>query len=353
MRSLRIGTTAVGLEHRPFVIAELSGNHGGSLERALRIVHAAADAGASAVKLQTFTPDSMTLDLDRPDFTITEPSSLWYGRRLYDLYAEAATPWEWHRTILDHAAELGLVAFSSPFDVEAVRFLESLDVPCYKIASLENNDNRLIEAVARTGKPVIISTGASTLEEVDEAVEVARGAGCRELILLKCTSGYPTPPQDANLLAVPMMRARYGCEIGLSDHSAGIGVAVAAVALGASVVEKHVIDSRASGGVDAAFSLEPDELAALVTETGRAQQARGEAVLAPTSSEEGTRSRRRSLYVTANIRAGERFHDDNVRSVRPSRGLHPRHLEEVLGSTATTDLDAGTALRWDHIGRSS
>lgn len=346
---MHIGDRPVGPGYAPFVIAEMSGNHNGSLERALRIVDAAAEAGASAVKLQTFTADSMTLDVDSPGFVIEEPDSLWYGRRLHDLYAEAATPWEWHPEIMRHASDRGIVCFSSPFDVDAVAFLEGLGSPCFKIASLENNDHRLIEAVAATGKPVIISTGASTLQEVDEAVCIARGSGCKDLVLLKCTSGYPAPAEDANLRAIPMLRERYGCEVGFSDHTHGIGAAIAAVSLGATVIEKHVTDNRDFRGVDAAFSLEPEELAMLVDEADRGRRALGAPDLSPTESESGTRQRRRSLYVIQNIRKGEPFTDRNVRSIRPGSGLHPRHLREVIGAIAAQDLAAGTPLSWEVV----
>lgn len=343
---MRIGDTDVGVGHAPFVIAEMSGNHNGSFERALRIVDAAAEAGASALKLQTYTADTMTLNSDQPGFVIEEPTSLWYGRRLHDLYHEAHTPWDWHAQLMERARELGLLCFSSPFDSSAVAFLESLDVPCYKIASLENVDHPLIRVVAATGKPVIISTGASTLDEVDEAVEVARDAGCSNLVILRCTSGYPAKPDDANLVTIPMLRERYGCEVGLSDHSHGIGVSIAAVALGATVIEKHLIEDRAAGGVDAAFSMEPDQLRQLVEEADRARRALGTTEFKPTPSEEGARRRRRSLYVTEDLNEGDVLTEENLRSLRPGQGLHPKHRDALVGRHVARDIPAGTPADW-------
>ncbi len=343
---MRIGDRDVGAGAPPFVIAEMSGNHNGSFERALRIVDAAADAGASAVKLQTYTADTMTLDSDQPGFVIEEPTSLWYGRRLYDLYEQAHTPWEWHEPLMQHARERGLLCFSSPFDASAVGFLEGLDVPCYKIASLENVDHPLIRTVATTGKPMIISTGASTLEEVDEAVQVARDAGCDDLVVLRCTSGYPAPADEANLRAIPMLRERYGCEIGLSDHSLGIGVALAAVALGATVIEKHLVDDRDAGGVDAEFSMEPAELARLVEEAERARRSLGTASFKPSASEAGARTRRRSLYITQDLKAGDELTAQNLRSIRPGFGLHPKYQDGLFGRRVLRDVRAGTPADW-------
>jgi pseudaminic acid synthase len=350
---MRIGGIEVGLGQSPFVIAEMSGNHNGSFERALRIVDAAAAAGATALKLQTYTADTMTLDSNRPGFVIEEPTSLWYGRKLYDLYGEAHTPWEWHPPIMQRARELGLLCFSSPFDASAVAFLEELDVPCYKIASLENVDHPLIQTVAATGKPMIISTGASTLQEVDEAVEVARDAGCHALVVLRCISGYPAPPDDANLRAIPMLRQRYGCEVGLSDHSLGIGVAIAAVALGATVIEKHLVEDRAAGGIDAAFSMEPDELARLIEEADRARRSLGTPNFVPAASEAGARTRRRSLYITEDLEAGDELTVHNLRSIRPGFGLHPKHHDELIGQRVVRALSAGTPADWALIGRAA
>jgi len=343
---LEIGGVPVGINHPPFVIAEMSGNHGGSLDRALGIVDAAARSGATAIKLQTFTADSMTLDTDAPGFVIEDPASLWHGRRLYDLYAEAATPYEWVPAIMDRAANRGLLCFSSPFDVEAVEFLDGLGVPCFKIASLENNDHALIAAAASTGKPLIISTGASTIEEVDEAVDVARSAGCTELVLLKCTSSYPAEPNEVDLRAIPMLRERYGCEVGFSDHTTGIGAAIAAVALGASVIEKHLTDKRSAGGVDAAFSIEPTEMGVLVAECERARKAVGVPELRILQSEAGTRARKRSLFIIRNLAAGDIVTHGHVRSLRPKLGLPPGALPSVLGLRVANDTQAGTPVTW-------
>lgn len=346
---MQIGGIPIGQEHPVFVIAELSGNHGGSLERALSIVDAAARSGATAIKLQTFTADSMTIDSDAPEFRIENPDSLWFGRTLHDLYSEAATPYEWVPVIMRRAAEQGLLCFSSPFDADAVEFLNSLGVPCFKIASLENNDFELIEAAASTGKPLLISTGATTVDEIDQSVDVARAAGCRDLALLKCTSSYPANPDDVNLRAIPMLRERYGCEVGFSDHTAGIGVSTAAVALGASIVEKHLIDSRALGGVDAAFSAEPAEMATLVDACNSARKALGVPELQVAVAERGARSRRRSLYAATDIRKGMRIRRHHVRSGRPAGGLHPKHLQAILNAQAAAEIAAGTPLAWSHL----
>lgn len=338
---MQIGGIPVGREHPVFIIAELSGNHGGSLERALTIVDAAAHSGATAIKLQTFTADSMTLESEAPGFRLEDPKSLWFGRTLYDLYAEAATPYEWVPVIMRRAEEQGLLCFSSPFDVDAVEFLDALDVPCFKIASLENNDFALISAAASTGKPLIISTGASTIEEIDEAVEVARQAGCRDLILLKCTSSYPADPGDIDLRAIPMLRDRYGCEVGYSDHTMGIGAPIAAVALGASVVEKHFIDSRQAGGVDAAFSSEPPEMRELVHQIDIARRALGSSVLTIRSGESGSRSRKRSLFFRRALDVGAEISADDVQVLRPNLGLPPRELPSVIGRRLTRSVQCG------------
>jgi pseudaminic acid synthase len=343
---LQIGGVPVGADHPTFVIAEMSGNHGGSLARALSIVDAASSSGATAIKLQTYTADSMTLDTDAPGFVIEDPASLWFGRRLFDLYQEAATPYEWVPAIMERAADQGILCFSSPFDVNAVEFLDGLGVPCFKIASLENNDHALISAAASTGKPLIISTGASTLEEIDEAVDVARSAGCTELVLLKCTSSYPAEPDDIDLRAIPMLRERYGCEVGFSDHTRGIGVAVAAVAVGATVIEKHLTDDRAAGGVDAAFSMEPEEMRSLITECERARRALGLPQVRVSPSEASTRTRRRSLFVVRDLSAGAVLTDREVRSLRPNLGLPPSALRSVLGRSVAYDTEAGTPIAW-------
>lgn len=349
MSTFRIGARVIGRDAAPFVIAEMSGNHNQSLERALALVDAAADAGAHALKLQTYTPDTMTLDLDEGEFHIGDPDSLWSGTSLYRLYGEAYTPWEWHEPILRRARERGLEAFSTPFDATSVDFLESLGVPAYKIASFENVDLPLIRRVAATGKPLIISTGMASVGEIQDCVDAARGAGCRDLVLLKCTSTYPASPANTHLRSIPHMRELFGCEVGLSDHTLGVGASVAAVALGASVIEKHFTLSRAEGGVDSAFSLEPAELAALVSETERAWQALGQVHYGPTPAERKSLVFRRSLYVVRDIAAGEPFTADNVRAIRPGLGLPPKHLDEVLRCVASEPLKRGQALAWRHL----
>ena len=330
----------------PFIIAEMSGNHNQSLDRALAIVDAAADAGAHAIKLQTYTPDTMTLDLDEGEFFISDPKSLWFGQSMHKLYEQAHTPWEWHAPIIERARERRMLCFSSPFDESAVDFLETLDVPAYKIASFENIDLPLIRKAAATGKPLIISTGMATIAEIDEAVEAARSSGCTELVLLKCTSTYPASPENTNLRTIPHMRELFNCEVGLSDHTLGIGAAVAAVAVGASVIEKHFTLSRAEGGVDAAFSLEPVELAALVAETERAWQALGKVRYGPTESETKARLRRRSLYIGQDMKAGDVLTPENLRRIRPGHGLAPKYYESLLGKRLSCDVAKGTPVVW-------
>jgi pseudaminic acid synthase len=341
-----IGGRPVGRAVPPLVIAEMSGNHNRSLERALAIVEAAARAGAHALKLQTYTADTITLDVDESAFVIGGETSLWKGRRLHELYQEAHTPWEWHAPIMQRARALGMLCFSSPFDDSAVDFLESLEVPAYKIASFENNHLPLIRKVAATGKPIIMSTGLAMAEELDEAVRTALAAGCRELVLLKCTSTYPASPDNTNILTIPDMRARFDCEVGLSDHTMGIGTAVGAVALGASVIEKHFTLRRADGGVDSAFSLEPAELAMLVVETERAWRSLGTVSYGPTDAERDSLAFRRSLYVAEDMQAGEAFTARNLRIVRPAGGLHPRFYEQVLGRRVIRAVPRGTAVDW-------
>ena len=331
----------------PFVIAEMSGNHNHSLERALAIVDAAAASGAHALKIQTYTPDTMTIDLNEREFHISDPKSLWAGRSLYDLYGEAYTPWDWHRPIFDRARERGMIAFSTPFDDTAVDFLESLDVPCYKIASFENTDLPLIRRVAATGKPVIISTGMASIAELDETVRAVRDAGGTELVLLKCTSTYPTTPENSNLLTIPHLRELFGCEVGISDHTMGVGVSVASVALGASVIEKHFTLSRSDGGVDSAFSLEPHEMSALVAESERAWQALGHVAYGPTAAETKSLQYRRSLYVVKDLKKGDLLTRENVRAIRPGLGLSLKHLDQVLGRGVNQDVRRGTGLTWE------
>ena len=343
---MKIGHRGIGREHRPYVIAEMSGNHNQSLDRALAIVDAAADAGADAIKLQTYTAETMTLDSTAPGFVIDDPKSLWAGRQLYQLYEEAHTPWDWHAAIFERATARGLHAFSTPFDETAVDFLETLDVPAYKIASFECTDLPLIRKVAATGKPMIISTGMATLAEIDETVRTARAAGAQDIVLLKCTSTYPATPANTNLNTIPVLRQAFGCEVGLSDHTMGCGAAIAAVALGAVVVEKHFTLARADGGVDSTFSLEPAELALLRTETERAWQAMGGVVFGGTAAEKKSLAFRRSLYVVQDMQPGEVFTADNVRAIRPGMGMAPKYMETVLGMRAVKTIARGTPLDW-------
>ena len=341
-----IGNRPIGADGRPYLIAEMSGNHNQSLERALGIVEAAAAAGADAVKLQTYTADTMTLDINAPGFIIDDPQSLWHGHGLYALYGQAHTPWEWHRPIMERAMALGLHCFSTPFDETSVDFLEALDVPAYKIASFECNDLPLIRKVASTGKPMIISTGMATLAEVDETVRTARTAGCRDLILLKCTSTYPSTPEHTNLRSLPVMREAFGCPVGLSDHTMGCGAAIAAVALGAVMVEKHFTLARSDGGVDSAFSLEPSEFAMLRTETERAWQALGKPSFGASSAEAGSLRLRRSLYVVEDMKAGDVLTSKNLRAIRPGDGLPTRELPLLLGQRVQRDVARGTPASW-------
>ncbi|MCG3084802.1 pseudaminic acid synthase [Anoxybacillus sp. LAT_35] len=347
MNEIIVEGRKIGPNHKPFIIAEMSGNHNQSLERALAIVEAAAKAGAHALKIQTYTADTMTLNLENPEFKIEDSDSLWKGNTLYQLYQQAYTPWEWHKPIFDRARELGMIPFSTPFDETAVDFLEELDVPMYKIASFENTDIPLIKKVASTGKPMIISTGMATVAELDETVRAAREAGCKDLVLLKCTSTYPASPENTNIMTIPHMRELFNCQVGLSDHTMGVGVAVASVALGATVIEKHFTLSRADGGVDSAFSMEPDEMKALVVETERAWQALGEVKYGPTEKEKASLKFRRSIYVAKDIKAGEKFTKENIRVIRPGYGLEPKYFERIIGLTAKQDLKAGTPLSFD------
>ena len=346
---MKIGGRQVGAGSAPLVIAEMSGNHNQSLERALEIVDAAAQSGAHALKIQTYTAETMTIDIREGEFFISDEKSLWKGESLFDLYKKAYTPWEWHEAIFDRAKKHKMLAFSTPFDRTAVDFLEDLNVPCYKIASFENTDLPLIRYVAATGKPMIISTGMATFAELDETVDAARSAGCKDLVLLKCTSTYPSTPDDSNILTIPEMRSRYGCEIGISDHTMGIGVSVAAVALGATVVEKHFTLQRSDGGVDSAFSMEPQEMAQLVIETERAWQALGKVQHGPTAKEKASLVFRRSLYVVADVKAGEKLTSTNVRAIRPGNGIAPKFYDEVIGKTAKRDITRGTPLSHDLI----
>ncbi|RDC62010.1 pseudaminic acid synthase [Adhaeribacter pallidiroseus] len=344
MKTIHIGAIPVGPGHKPFIIAEMSGNHNQSLERALAIVDAAAEAGAHAIKLQTYTPDTMTMV---GALTIQDPDSLWKNRELYDLYQEAYTPWEWHPAIFDRAREKGLLAFSSPFDETAVDFLEKLHVPAYKIASFENTDLPLLKKVAATGKPVIVSTGVATVAEVDEAVRTLRTHGCQDIILLKCTSTYPATPENTNLRTIPHLAQLFDVPVGLSDHTMGVGASVAAVALGASVIEKHFTLRRADGGVDSAFSLEPQELKLLVEESERAFLALGNIQYGVQKAENKSRLFKRSIYVAQDLQAGDTFTKQNLRVIRPNNGLEPKYLDQVIGKTVKTAIKAGTPLTWE------
>lgn len=344
---IKIGNREIGPQSAPFVIAEMSGNHNQSLERALEIVDAAAKAGAHAIKLQTYTADTMTLNLRMPGFVIEDPTSLWDGRQLYELYQEAHTPWEWHKPIMDRAAQLGIECFSTPFDDTAVDFLEELGVPAYKIASFECTDIPLIRKVAATGKPMIISTGMASLAEIDEATRTARDNGCNQIILLKCTSTYPATPKNTNILTIPNMREAFGCQVGLSDHTMGFGVAVASVALGATVIEKHFTLKRSDGGVDSAFSMEPSELALLRIESERAWQSLGKIAYGGTSDELKSKVFRRSIYVSRDLMAGSILTTDNLRVVRPGNGLESKYIEILIGKKIKKSVSAGTPFSWD------
>ena len=348
--ALTINRHPISSDLPPFIIAEMSGNHNQSLERALEIVDAVARTGAHAIKLQTYTADTMTLDLKEREFFISDDKSPWKGQSLYDLYKIAHTPWDWHKPIFAHARKLGLICFSTPFDETSVNFLEKLRSPAYKIASFENTDIPLIQRVASTGKPLIISTGMATLEELDESVNAARQSGCKDLILLKCTSTYPATPENSNLLTIPHLRERYKCEVGLSDHTLGIGVAVASVALGATVIEKHFTLRRADGGVDSTFSMEPAEMKELVEETARAWQSLGKAYIGPTEAEKSSITFRRSLYIVKDLKAGDLLTKENVRAIRPGLGLPPKHFNQILGKKIKSSVKMGTALTWSLIG---
>jgi N-acetylneuraminate synthase len=345
----KIQDTIISPDHKPFVIAEMSGNHNQSLERAFEIVDAAAEAGAHALKLQTYTADTITFNGTSDEFVIKDQNSLWKNQNLHKLYQMAYTPWEWHKPIFDRAKAHGMLAFSSPFDTTAVDFLESLDVPCYKIASFENTDHILLRKVAKTGKPVIMSTGVASIADIQESVGVLRKNGCKDLVLLKCTSTYPATPESTNLLTIPHMRELFDCQIGLSDHTMGIGAGIAAVALGARVLEKHFTLRRADGGVDSSFSLEPEELKSLVVESERAFLAMGKVNYIMSEKEQKSLQYKRSLYVVEPMKSGDIFSEINVRSIRPSNGLHTRYYEEILGKTAIQDIRAGTALSWELV----
>lgn len=336
----------INIHGKPFIIAEMSGNHNHSLERALQIVESAAKAGVDAIKLQTYTADTMTLDINEREFFIDDKDNLWQGESLYDLYKKAYTPWEWHEPIFKRCKELGIIGFSTPFDATAVGFLESLDVPMYKIASFENVDLPLIKKVAQTGKPIIASTGMASIAELDDLVRTVRENECKDLTLLKCTSSYPSTPQGTNLLTIPHMKKLFNCKVGLSDHTLGIGAAVASIALGASVIEKHFTASRADGGVDAAFSMEPAEMKMLVEEANRAYEALGQIHYGISEQEEKSLQYRRSLYIVEDMKAGDIITEKNMRSIRPGLGLSPKYYDVIIGQEVKCDIKRGTAVNW-------
>ena len=344
---MKIENLEIGINSRPVIIAEMSGNHNQSLEKALNIVESAAKTGAQLLKLQTYTADTITLDIKENEFFISDENNIWKGQSLYDLYKIAHTPWEWHKPIMQRATELGMLCFSAPFDETAVDFLEDLNVPAYKIASPECIDLPLIRKVASTGKPMIISTGMARVHEIAEAVEVVREAGLEDFALLKCTASYPASPEDSNVLTIPHMRAMFQCEVGLSDHTMGCGAAAAAIAHGATLIEKHFTLDRQEGGVDSVFSLEPDEFRNLIIETERAWESLGKIKYGPTTSEGGNFKGRPSLYVTEDIKCGEKFTTGNIKSIRPGYGLPPKYYELILGRTAKKSLLKGTPLSWD------
>lgn len=349
MKELLIGDHRIGVGRPPFIIAEMSANHNSSLERALAIVEAAARCGVSALKIQTSRPENMTLNLKEREFVINDKKSLWRGRSLFELYQAAYTPWEWHQPIFAKCKELGLIGFSTPFDETAVDFLASLDVPCYKIASFELVDIPLIKKTAAVGKPLIISTGMASTEEIQEAIEAARSAGAKDIILLKCTSSYPASPENTNLLTLPDLARRFDCQVGVSDHTVGIGVAVAGIALGATMIEKHFTLTRVDGGLDSAFSIEPQEMKQLVLETERAWQSIGKVYYGPTEQEKKSLIFRRSLYVIKDIKEGESITKENIRSIRPNQGLSPKYLDDLLGKRAKRDIKRGTPMSWELV----
>ena len=343
---IKINNKKIGRGCAPFIIAEMSGNHNQSLSKALDIVDAAAKAGSHALKLQTYTADTITLDVKKGDFFISDKDSPWSGNSLHDLYKQAYTPWEWHKSIMQRANDLGMICFSSPFDESAVDFLEDLNVPAYKIASFENNHLPLIKKAASTGKPIIISTGMATVSEIHEAVVAARESGCKDLILLKCTSTYPATPESSNILTIPHMRELFDCEVGLSDHTMGVGTSIAAVAHGATVIEKHFTISRDDGGVDSTFSLEPNELELLVIETKRAFESLGKISYGIVGEEEKSKIFRRSLYIAEDMNSGDIFTKDNLRIVRPGEGLKPKYYDKVLGRKVNCDVKKGHPVSW-------
>jgi N-acetylneuraminate synthase len=349
MSSIKIGKKSIGKDVAPFIIAEMSGNHNQSLDRALQIVDAVAATGADALKIQTYTAETMTLDLKEGDFFIEDKTSLWKGKSLYELYQEAYTPWEWHGPIFERCQRHGLIFLSTPFDATSVDFLEGFQPPIYKIASFENTDIPLIKKVAKTGKPMIISTGMASVEELDLTVKVARENGCQDLILLKCTSSYPATPASTNLLTIPHLRQMFDLEVGLSDHTMGVGVACASVALGATVIEKHFTLNRADGGVDSTFSLEPEEMKLLVTETKRAWEGLGKVSYGITEAEKKSLIFRRSIYIAEDVKEGDVLNEKNLRCIRPGFGLPPKFYEMLLGKKVKCALKKGSPMKWEYF----
>ena len=350
MIEIKIDNRIIGSLFAPLIIAEMSGNHNQSLERAIKIIDAAVSSGAHAIKLQTASPDGLTLDVDMPDFKITDKNSLWHGRNLYQLYQEAITPWEWHAPLFEHCHKKGIIAFSSPFEIKAVDFLESLNVPCYKIASFELIDTQLVRRVAKTGKPIILSTGMATLSEIETAVNTVRAEGNNKIILLKCTSSYPALPKNTNLHTIPHLRTAFSTQVGLSDHTLGVGVPCAAVAMGATVIEKHFTLDRSDGGIDSAFSLEPKEMKLLVEETERAWQALGTVLYGGSNDEKASLQYRRSIYICRAVKAGEQLTVENIRVIRPGFGISPKYYDMLIGRSVNQDLPAGTSMSWEYIG---
>ncbi len=349
-RTINVANRPIGPGHPPFIIAEMSGNHNQSLERAIKIVESAARAGVHALKLQTYTADTITIDSDNGAFVINDSDSPWKGLSLYKLYQQAYTPWEWHKAIFERCREFGLIAFSTPFDETAVDFLETLNVPAYKISSFENNHLPLVRKVALTKKPLIISTGMATIAELDETVRVARDAGCKDIILLKCTSAYPAEPKDTNLMTILHLRQLFDTEVGLSDHTLGVGVSIAGVALGATVIEKHFTLSRADGGVDSAFSMEPHEMRQLTEEAFKAWQALGKVRYGPTDKEKSSIRFRRSIYAVEDVKEGEKLTSKNIRVIRPGDGLLPKYYSILLGKRASSNIKRATPLNWELVG---
>jgi pseudaminic acid synthase len=339
---MQIADFKIGRNNKPFIIAEMSGNHNQSIDRALKIIEVAAKSGAHAIKLQTYTADTITINQRGGLFDIKDNTSLWENRNLYELYEEAHTPWEWHEKLFKCAADNGIICFSTPFDDTAVDFLDNLNAPAHKIASFENIHHPLLKKIAKTGKPVIMSTGACSLSDLAESVKLLKDNGCKDLVLLKCTSNYPSTPENSNLLTIPHLRDLFNCEVGLSDHTMGIGVPIAAVTLGATVIEKHFCLSRAEGGVDSAFSLEPDELKALVIETERAWQSLGVIQYDVQESEKKSLMFKRSIYVVNDVAQGEIFTEKNIRIIRPGDGIHPRYFENIIGKVANQHVTKGT-----------